>query len=100
VNQGIRNGQACLDDNAVNDFFGATVVQRVQSIAPAREVATQKLGLAPYGVFLVLDMKVLQKDFALYYQPIYSFCILHEMHETFIMREARSLPCDAGHTER
>jgi hypothetical protein len=45
-------------------------------------------------------MKVLQKDFALYYQPIYSFCILHEMHETFIMREARSLPCDAGHTER
>jgi hypothetical protein len=81
VNQGIGNGQACLDDNAVNDFFGATVVQRVQSIAPARDFATQELGLAPRGVFLVLGMKTLQKKFALNYQPIYRFCILHEVHE-------------------
>jgi hypothetical protein len=73
----IGNGQACLDDNAVNDFFSAIVIQRVQGIAPARDFATQELGLAPYGIFLVLRMKALQKNFALCYQSIDSFRILH-----------------------
>jgi hypothetical protein len=77
----IGNGQACLGDNSVNDFFAATLVQRVQSIAPTRDFATQELRLAPYAVFFELGMKTLQKNCALHYQPIYSFCILHEMHE-------------------
>jgi hypothetical protein len=59
VNEGIGNGQACLGENAFNDLFSAIVVQRVQRIAPARELATQELGLAPNGVFLVLDVEAL-----------------------------------------
>src|ERR1035438_5918772 len=77
VNRAIGNGQAGLGENAVNDLFGAIVVQRVQRIAPAREIATQERGLVPCGVFLVLGMERFQKKFALRYQSIDSFCILH-----------------------
>jgi hypothetical protein len=73
----IGNSQARLGDNAVNDLFSAIVVQRVQGVAPAREFATKELGLVPCGVFLVRDVEGLQKKFALCYQPIDSFCILH-----------------------
>jgi hypothetical protein len=73
----IGNGQARLGDNAVNDLFSAIVVQRVQGVAPAREFATKELGLVPCGVFLVPGMEGLQKKFALRYQPIDGFCILH-----------------------
>src|ERR1017187_4111299 len=78
--QGIGNSQACLGENAVNDLFSTIVVQRVQCIAPAREVATQELGLAPCRVFLVLGMESLQKKFPLCYESVDSFCILHWMH--------------------
>jgi hypothetical protein len=77
VKHGIRNGQACVGENAVNDLFSAIVVQRVQRIAPAREVATQELGLVPCGIFLVLGMEGLQKKFALCCESIDSFCILY-----------------------
>jgi hypothetical protein len=77
VNQAIGHGQTRVDEDAVNDLFSAIVVQRVQRIAPAREVATQEFRLVPSGVFLVLRMEGLQKTFALCYQPVDSFCILH-----------------------
>jgi len=41
------------------------VEQRVQGVMPAREFATQELGLVPYGVFLVFGMESLKKEFAL-----------------------------------
>jgi hypothetical protein len=77
ASKAIGNGQACLGDNAVNDLFSAIVVQRVQGVVPAREFATKELGLVPCGVFLVPGMEGLQKKFALRYQPIDGFCILH-----------------------
>jgi len=42
MNQPIGHHQACLGENAVNNLFGVIVVQRVQRIAPTREVATQE----------------------------------------------------------
>jgi hypothetical protein len=77
VNQASRHGQACVGENAVNNLFGAIVVQRVQRIVPTSKVATKEPGLVRFGVFLVLGVERFQKNFALCYQPIDSFCILH-----------------------
>jgi hypothetical protein len=66
-----------LGDNAFNNLFSAIVVQRMQGFAPAREVATQELGLVARRVFLVLGVVDLQNEFTLFYESIYSFCVLH-----------------------
>jgi hypothetical protein len=73
----VGNVQARLGNNAINYLFSVIVVQRMQSFAPAREVATQELGLVARSVFLVLDMVSLQNEFTLIYKSIYSFCVLH-----------------------
>jgi hypothetical protein len=72
----VGNGQVCSGDNAGNDVFRVIVVQSVQRAAPAYQFATHKLSIPPYGVFLVLDMEALQKQFALFYQTIDGFCVL------------------------
>jgi hypothetical protein len=73
----VGNVQASLGDNAFNNLFSAIVVQRMQGFAPAREVATQELGLVARRVFLVLGVVGLQNEFTLFYESIYSFCVLH-----------------------
>jgi hypothetical protein len=73
----VGNVQARLGSNAINNLFSAIVVQRMQGFAPAREVATQELGLVARRVFLVLGMVGLQNEFTLFYESIYGFCVLH-----------------------
>jgi hypothetical protein len=73
----VGNVQARLGNNAINYLFSVIVVQRMQSFAPAHEVAAQEIGLVAYRVFLVLGMVSLQNEFTLIYESTYSFCILH-----------------------
>jgi hypothetical protein len=73
----VGNVQVRFGSNAFNNLFSVIVVQRLQGFAPAREVATQELGLVARRVFLVLGMVGLQNEFTLIYESIYGFCVLH-----------------------
>jgi hypothetical protein len=68
--------QACPGHNAVHDVFRAIPVQGVQRAAPADQVATHELSFRSCGVFPVLIMEALQKEFALFYQTIDGFSVL------------------------
>src|SRR5580658_4926819 len=73
----VGNVQVRFGSNAFNNLFSAIVVQRMQGFAPAREVATQELGLVARRVFLVIGMVGLQNEFTLFYESIYGFYVLH-----------------------
>jgi hypothetical protein len=68
--------QLCPDDNPVHDVFSAIPVQSVQRAAPAYQFATGELSFYPCGIFLVLIVEALQKEFALFYQAIDGFRVL------------------------
>jgi hypothetical protein len=63
----VGNGQARPGDNAIHNVFRVIMVQGVQRAAPAHQFATRELSFYPRGVFLVLIMEALEKEFALFY---------------------------------
>jgi len=72
----LGNGQACLDQNAINNLFSTITVQRVYGTAPACKATTEKLSMEACRISIVLGVVGFQKESALFYQAIDSFCVL------------------------
>ena len=70
------NGQACLDQNAINNLFRAIAVQGVYGAAPACKAATEELSAEACRILIVLGVVGFQKESALFYQAIDGFCVL------------------------
>jgi hypothetical protein len=91
-----RNGQPCLDEHAVYDFFRALVVLDMNGAAPARELATQEVGVASNGILLVLGVKGLQEEGALLNQAVDGFGICYEVHVILLSARATQVSCPLG----